>query len=54
MKTLRQIYDELRVQYMKDYKGHFKDEYEGHYHADRMGTMYAIQNTKYVWEKQYD
>ena len=39
------VYKKLRVDYLKDHKGHFKDMYEGHYHAERMATRYAIRNT---------
>ena len=47
------IYEKLRRQYLKDYKGHFIDMYEGHNHADRMATAYALRNTKEAWRRQY-
>lgn len=47
------IYEKLRRQYLKGYKGHFRDMYEGHNHAERMATRYAIKNTIPEWRRQY-
>lgn len=47
------IFEKLRRQYLKDYRGHFRDMYEGHNHANRMATRYAIKNTREVWRKQH-
>ena len=51
--TPQQIYKGLRTVFLRDYKGHFRDMYEGHHHAERMATRYAIDNTKEVWELQW-
>ena len=50
--SIEQIYKKLRSGYLKDYEGHFRDMYEGHHHAERMATRYAIRNTLRVWRKQ--
>ena len=50
--TVKGMYDALRQQYLHDYKGHFRDMYEGHNHADRMATRYAIKNIREYWRNQ--
>ena len=50
--TVKGMYDALRQQYLHDYKGHFIDMYEGHNHADRMATRYAIKNVREAWRNQ--
>ena len=54
MKTPREIYEELRAWYMKEYKGHFFDRYEGHHHHSRVATLYAMRNTLPSWKSQFD
>ncbi len=51
--TCEQMYIKLRNQYKKDYKGHFRDMYEGHNNAERTATMYAMRNTVVEWRRQY-
>ncbi len=52
--TCKKMYKKLRKQYAKDYKGHFRDMYDGHNYADRMATKYAIKHTVSEWRRQYD
>ncbi len=51
--TCAQMYTKLRNQYKEDYRGHFRDMYEGHNHAERTATFYAIRNTIAEWRRQY-
>lgn len=53
MQNQQQIYKQLRKQYIKDYEGHFKDEYEGQNKLNRNATAYALRNTLVVWKQQY-
>ena len=53
MMTQRKIYTRLRKQFLKDYRGHFRDMYEGHNHAERSATAYAIKNTIFTWKEQW-
>ena len=53
MKNLRQIYESLHKEYIKQWKGHFRDMYPGHNHLNRTATKHAIKNTKVEWKKQF-
>ena len=44
------IYNQLRAMFMQEYIGHFKDDYEGQNKLSRKASIYAVANTKRVWE----
>ena len=46
---MQDIYNNFVAQYKLDYKGHFKDEYEGQNKLSRMANIFAIQNTVKLW-----
>lgn len=44
------IYKQLYAIFMKEYKGHFIDDYEGQNKLSRKANLYAIANTNRVWK----
>jgi len=47
---MEQIFKQLRVMFMQEYIGHFKDDYEGQNKLSRNANIYAVKNTKRIWE----
>ena len=50
---LEDYYKYLYRQFKIDYRGHFVDEYEGQNKLDRRANLFAIKNTRIVWESQH-
>ena len=48
----REVYELIRTAFIRDYNGHFKDEYNDQNRLIRRATWVAIHNTVRLWRKQ--
>ena len=46
---MKEIYDYLRTEYIK--LNDLVDDYEGQNKTIRLATLYAVKNTRIVWEQ---
>ena len=49
---MKEIYDYLRSHYIQEHS--HVDDYEGQNKTIRLATLYAVKNTKGLWEAQSD
>ena len=51
--TMLGIHFKLKRQFLKDYKGHFTDDYKGQNKALRKAEIYANENVVDAWRNQW-
>ncbi len=53
-RTQESLFNELRHDFIRDYKKHFYDDYKGQNKLTRKAVLFAVEYTVALWRKQYD